>query len=91
MNFIVLFNTISLVLFASAGALLITRCRGSQLAVNECATLLVSIGLYAFIVFSNILEHSGITNYFDSIEDIAEVLFPLLCLFLLITGEIEDL
>jgi len=45
------------------------------------APLEISIFLYFFIAFSNTLEHSGISSFFDPFEDIAEIIFTLTFLF----------
>ncbi len=81
MNVIVFLNIISLIFLGWAGLLLLANRKAVKLSTNELLPLVVCIGLYVFVCFSNVLEHSGITAVFDYGEDIAEMIFPLLCLF----------
>lgn len=80
-NSIVMLNLVSAALFSAAAIVLIRRRNNTGLKAGTFIPLLLSIVLYDFIEVSNILEHSEITDYFDSMEDLAEVLFTLVFLF----------
>ena len=67
--------------FALAAVVLILRKKNISLSAGIFLPLLLSIILYDFIVISNVLEHSGVTDYLDSLEDIAKVVFTLMFLF----------
>ncbi|MBI9085105.1 MAG: response regulator [Desulfobacterales bacterium] len=81
MNATVLLSLISAVGFVASAVLLVKRRKKIHLSNGVLFPLLFAIFLYAFIVTSNFLEHSGITEYFDPIEDIAEIVFTLVFLF----------
>lgn len=81
MNSIVMLNLVSAALFSAAAVVLIRRRKNTGLKAGTFIPLLLSIVLYDFIVASNILEHLEITDYLDSSEDLAEVLFTLVFLF----------
>ena len=82
MNYTVILNLVSLVFFVTAIFRLTSHRRKVHLTVSEFIPLLISLLLYAFVVFSNVLEQSFITAYFDEAEDVVEIIFPP-CFYLL--------
>ena len=81
MNTTVLFSLLSAVMFTMAGFTLILRKKNIELSAGVFIPLFLAVGLYDVIVIFNFLEHSGITDYFDPLEDIAEIVFILVFLF----------
>lgn len=81
MKTIVILNTISFIFFILATISLFLNKHRLQLSSIEFIPILASTSLYAFITFSNILEHAGITSYFDTFEDLSEIVFLLMTLF----------
>lgn len=73
----VVLSLLSAVFFIAASFMLMSSWRRIRLTANEFIPLFFSVMLYAFVVISNFLEHSGITSYFDPAEDLAEILFTL--------------
>lgn len=67
--------------FTSAAVVLIRRKNDINLSAGVFIPLLLATCLYDFIVVSNFLEHSGLSAYFDPLEDIAEIVFTLIFLF----------
>ena len=63
-------------------ALVVLLWRRSKVAISNSTyfPLLSALVLYDFIVFSNLLEQSGLTDMFDPLEDVAEVVFAFLFL-----------
>lgn len=47
--------------------------------------LVMALAVYAFVGFSNILEHAGITSILDTYEDYAEIMFVPLVAYILYT------
>lgn len=81
MNMVVSLNFLSLVILATGIGVLLKDRSLMKLSSQEFIPLFLSACLYAFVALSNILEHSGLTNVFDPVEDICEVLFILMSLF----------
>lgn len=81
MNLTVFLSLISSMFFIIAIIILIRRKHTIDLGDSVFIPLLLSILLYGFIVFSNFLEHSGITDFFDPLEDMAEIVFTFVFLF----------
>jgi two-component system, cell cycle sensor histidine kinase and response regulator CckA len=79
-NVAVLFNFLSAAGFISACLLLLRKSVWVRHKKEVVIPLLFSILLYGFIVTSNVLEHSGITDFLDPLEDIAEIIFILIFL-----------
>jgi len=61
----------------------IVRIHNTMLDSYIKALFCFAMGLYVFVGFSNVLEHSTITVYFDRFEDYAEILFFPFILFAL--------
>lgn len=81
MNLTVFLSMVSSVFFFTAAVVLLLRKKNSTLSTDVFTPLFLSTLLYGFITTSNFLEHSGITAFFDPIEDIAEIVFTLVFLF----------
>ncbi len=81
MNMYTVLSIISFVFFSLATGTLIRNRRRLRLSQSEYIPILLSSCLYTFITFSNILEHDGITAYFDPFEDVSEIVFLFMCLF----------
>jgi PAS domain S-box-containing protein len=81
MSLTVWLSLLSTTVFTTAAVVLIKRKNNIKLSANIYLPLLMSICLYNFLVVSNFLQHSGITDYFDPLEDIAKVVFTLVFLF----------
>lgn len=81
MNSAILLSSLSLIAFSATAALLIVRRKLLDHISYTFLPLLISVLLYAGIVSSNLLEHCGVTFYFDPLEDLAEVVFTLVFLF----------
>ena len=60
---------------------LIVRIRKKNIPGNVIVPLAMIVIFYTLVSFSNILEHAGISGYFDPVEDISEILFTLIFLF----------
>jgi len=60
---------------------LVVRIRKKNIPLNVIVPLAMIVIFYAFVSFSNILEHAEISGYFDPLEDINEILFTLIFLF----------
>ncbi|TDB37958.1 MAG: PAS domain-containing sensor histidine kinase [Actinobacteria bacterium] len=76
-SIIVALDVISLISF-SAALLLILRARFEEFEPYARVIrvfLVLAISVYAFVAFSNILEHAGITAQLDEYEDYVEILF----------------
>lgn len=54
---------------------LVRRPTRSVLTAGTFLPLLLALVLYDFIVLSNLLEQSGLTDMFDPLEDVAEIVF----------------
>jgi len=80
-TYIVLFDSGSFLALISALIFLMVRNRALPSSSLIKSSLLLSVFFYAFISFSNILEHGNITAFFDPVEDIVEILFLFLFLF----------
>lgn len=80
---IAIINLFSMLMFACAAFLLVVHRRKTRMTLGEIVPLVIVIGLFTLNSFSNVLEHSNITDYFDSAEDIAELLGLPFCLFFL--------
>lgn len=52
--------------------------------------MVAALSVYSFGMFSNVLEHAGITSALDPIEDNAEVLFPVLVLYTLYATHVRQ-
>ncbi len=78
---IVVLNIIAAIFFLCSALYLIINDKKNYKSGSVIASLLFCIFLYLFVTVSNALEHSGITDFFDPAEDIAEVLFCLVFLF----------
>ena len=78
-NETVVLSLLSMVGFFIAVALLMGKSPGMKPDLK--VPLFLALTLYGFIVTSNFLEHSGITDFFDPYEDIAEIVFTLILLF----------
>ncbi len=81
MNPTVILSIVSAVVFTATLIVLLVRKKDVSLSTDVFVPLSLSIVLYGFITLSNSLEHSGITDFFDPIEDIAEIVFTLMYLF----------
>jgi PAS domain S-box-containing protein len=81
MNQAMVLSLFSVAGFTAAIVVLLMRKRTAELDRSVSLPLLFSLLLYDFIVLSNFLEHSGITDYLDPVEDIAEIVFTLVFLF----------
>jgi len=77
----VILSLASSVGFLAASAVLVAFRRRAGLATSECFPLFIAVVLYAFASISNVLEHTGVTSYLDSAEDLAEVLFTLVIIY----------
>ena len=80
MNSTVLLSLLSAVFFTASIAVLVARKRNADLGASVSIPLFSSLFLYAFIVVSNFPENSGLTGWFDPLEDIAEIVFMLVFL-----------
>ncbi|MBN2711854.1 MAG: PAS domain S-box protein, partial [Planctomycetes bacterium] len=78
---VVLCNFIACIIFIACSYILLSRRKAAHLTPSEFLPLLLSVVFYAFVAFSNVLEHMEYTAFFDPAEDIAEVLFTLVFLF----------
>lgn len=81
MNEIVVLSSLSLLAFTATAIILIVRRTCLEYYSRVFVPLLVCVLLYGGIETSNVLEHSGITSFFDPLEDLAEVVFTLTFLF----------
>lgn len=73
---IVVLDAISMIAFLIAGAMALFIPYESPLVSKSVRYVFVTaMGLYAFVGFSNVLEHAGITPVLDVWEDYAEILF----------------
>ncbi len=84
MNEIALFNLISLGLLLLAMGWIVLYGRKLSKALWIEVPLLLALLSYAFINLSNFLEHCDLTDFFDPIEDIVEILFLVLFLFFIL-------
>ena len=82
MNIPSLLSLVSLAAFLGAAVILSCMHRQIGLSSRVFISFLLSLLIYTFIVVSNFLEHTGITAVLDPIEDLTEVLFTLIFLFL---------
>jgi len=73
---VVLVDVVSLVAFSVALVMALTMKVDSPLITRSVRYVFAAaMGLYVFVGISNVLEHSGVTVYFDSYEDYLELLF----------------
>ena len=73
---VVMADVISTVAFVIAGLMALFAPFDSPLVTKSVRVVFVgAMSLYAFVGVSNILEHAGITAFFDLYEDFAEILF----------------
>lgn len=73
---VVVSDVVSTVAFVVAAAIaLFTRYETPVVTKSVRFVFVCAMSLYAFVGVSNILEHAGITSYFDVYEDFAEILF----------------
>ena len=84
MNAVVLMSFISAAAFIASGLLLMKRRDRVHLSNGALYPLLFAILLYASIAISNLAEHAGISNYFDPLEDISEIVFTFTFLVVLL-------
>jgi PAS domain-containing protein len=69
-------DVISTIAFVVAGLLALFAPFNSPLVTRSVRVVFVgAMSLYAFVGVSNVLEHAGITAFFDLYEDFAEILF----------------
>jgi PAS domain S-box-containing protein len=75
-------NTVALLDVLALGAFLVAfvtllrvRADAPRVGLQLKVPMLVMLGLYLFVSFSNVVEHAGITSALDAYEDYAEVLF----------------
>ncbi len=69
-------DVISTVAFVIAGLMALLAPFDSPLVTKSVRVVFVgAMSLYAFVGVSNVLEHAGITAFFDLYEDFAEILF----------------
>jgi len=69
-------DVISTVAFVIAGLMALLARFDSPLVTRSVRVVFVgAMSLYAFVGVSNVLEHAGITAFFDLYEDFAEILF----------------
>lgn len=80
MNAAALLSLFSAACLTAAIAVLAKRQAGAGLSTGTFLPLLWALLLYDFIVASNFLEQSQITEHFDPLEDVAEVVFAFLFL-----------
>ncbi|MBP8083202.1 MAG: response regulator [Spirochaetes bacterium] len=76
-----MFSILSAVTFFVTFIILFVRVRKNRVPLNVLIPLAIIVCFYALVSCSNILEHSGISSYFDPLEDISEILFTLIFLF----------
>ncbi len=82
MNGIVLLDIIGAILFGTAMAIIIFRKNEGNAVARQVRLFLFCIPAIFFLVeLSNILEHTGITSYFDNFEDYLETLIPAFFMF----------
>lgn len=81
MNETMVLSLLSSAVFTFTAIALFVRKKTKILSGDIFSSLLLSVLLYDFIVISNFLEHSQITDYFDPVEDIAEIVFTFLFLY----------
>ncbi len=81
MNLVVLCNLLAALALITAEFRLFFRRKQLKLTQWVLAPLEISIFLYFLIALSNVLEHGGITGFFDPFEDIAEIIFTFTFLF----------
>jgi PAS domain S-box-containing protein len=72
-----LYNFIALTCFVAAAGIILRQPRER----NSLKIIPIAMLVYAFLCFSNILEHSLSITSFDSLEDAGEMIFVLLFLF----------
>lgn len=69
-------DVVSTIAFVVAGWMALSIDYRSPLVTRSVRYLFAAaMGLYAFVGASNILEHAGVTSFFDMYEDFAEILF----------------
>ncbi|HPB83350.1 MAG TPA: sensor histidine kinase [Spirochaetota bacterium] len=83
MNFIVLLNIGSLVMYGAAALFIIASTRKKSAAVSLIIITIILMGIPLFICTSNILEHMSITNALDDYEGFMRDLFALFLLLFL--------
>lgn len=80
---IALFSLASLLIFLATLVTLLLRWQKTRLRASEVVPLLVTITALIFLAASNLLQHTEITEIFDSSEDIAKILaLPFFLFFL---------
>lgn len=85
MNAVSFADVVSMIAFGIAlGLVLFAPAHRDGIVSPASRTFLaLAAGLYVFVGISNVLEHAGITAFFDRFEDYAELLFlPLFAYFL---------
>ena len=80
MNLIVFFDICATLGFVTAFFVAL-RTTSKSLDLPSRLSLCSFLGIYVFVGLSNVLEHSGITSYFDLYEDYLEILFMSVFLF----------
>jgi two-component sensor histidine kinase len=85
---VVVFDLIAMLGFSTA---FIVVLRGQSRHIDRAARafLLVCFGLFLLVNLSNVLEHSGVTAYFDTYEDYLEILFIPFFLFFLYSVAVQ--
>ena len=83
MNLVATFNLLATVGFGAAVLIVIFAVRHDYFHFQSRVLLLLSLTVCLLVSISNILEHSGITGYFDPFEDYLEILFTPVFLFFL--------
>lgn len=78
-------DALGLVAFSAAliVAILLPVSEDSPISPASKLCMIAALSVYVFVMFSNVLEHAGITSALDLVEDYAEVLFPVLVLYTL--------
>ena len=73
---VVALDVVSMVAFLVAGAMALFSGYETPIVTRSVRYVFVAaMGLYAFVGFSNVLEHAGITSVLDVWEDYAEITF----------------
>lgn len=80
MNPASLLSLFSVACLTTALAILIWRRANVGISMSVYLPLLSALVLFDFIASSNFLEQSGLTNVFDPLEDVAEIVFAFLFL-----------
>lgn len=89
MTLVGVFEWIGFAAFVAAAVVAATRATGRRMGSAGRYALVGALLTYALDAFSNALEHSGITQALDPVEDVVEILFILLILFFLYSFRTE--